>query len=86
MTFSSGIISARVMVNIKHGIKSKPETILDQKAAPHNIDSIPNHIRLRENRSLPSVVRLVLAPRFDGLMEVRGRRKSRTVKVKNNGA
>tara|TARA_B100001093_G_scaffold303805_1_gene289713 strand:- start:677 stop:937 length:261 start_codon:yes stop_codon:yes gene_type:complete len=86
MTPSSRIISARVMVNIKHGIKGKLETIFDQKAAPHNIDSIPKCIGFRENRNIPSVVRLVLAPGFNGLMEVWSRRNSRTVKVKNNGA
>ena len=86
ITPPSGIISARVMVNIKHGIKSKPETIFDQRPAPHNTDSIPKYIRFRENRNIPSVVRLVLAPGFNGLMEVWSRRNSRTVKVKDNGA
>jgi hypothetical protein len=86
MTPSSRITSARVMVNIKQGIKSKPETIFDQKAAPHNIDSIPKCIGLLENRNIPSVIRLVLVAGFNGLIEVWSRRNSRTVKVKNNGA
>ena len=86
MTPSSRITSARVMVNIKQGIKSKPETIFDQKAASHNIDSIPKCIGLLENRNIPSVVRLFLVAGFNGLIEVWSRRNSRTVKVKNNGA